>query len=333
MTKYDDGDWHHDAAEAAGQPIEGAFTHIGLYIGWLIRRSFHQREMFTAEDVAAVRAGEMTGSDLADEVDDKLVSDMLTDEGRRFTDFYYSTYLQDYNATFATQPEYGVVDDATSYARIAPVLDRAYQGWVGAGRPDPVREDPDRRIETPEYARGPGVPDTMTPAELDAYMDDMVSRTVIHEVRIDEIEPAHEAPELERLVRDRLGVASGDVGSTTANRWGSSKLRRALKQLGVRPRDATVVSTIVGDREQSTMVAVYALPGVDAATLETWFADAIHRPSPRPWQATEVGGRRVLVADGRDFIAIYWAVDGMVFHLGALKGVDLTTLVERLGGS
>jgi hypothetical protein len=330
VTKYDDADWHYDGAAAAGQPIEQAFAHIGLYLGWLIRRGFHRPDMFTAEDVASVRSGEMTGSDLADEVDGKLVSDMLTYDGRQFADFYYPTYLNDFSAIFPTEPDYSVVDDAPSYARIAPVLDRAFEEWVAADRPGRVPQDPERRIETPAYARGPGVPDSMTSAELDAYMDDLVSRTVVHEIRVDEMEPPHEAPELESLIRVRLGAGTSDVGSATANHWGSSKLSRALKRLGVRPRDATVVSAIVGDGEQSTMVAVYALPGIEAATLETVFADAIHRPSPRPWQPTEIAGRRVLVADGREFIAIYWAVGGMVFHLGASKGVDLAPLVEAL---
>jgi hypothetical protein len=331
VTKYDDADWHYDGATAAGQPIEHAFAHIGLYLGWLIRRGFHRPDMFTAEDVAAVRSGEMTGSDLADEVDAKLASDMIADEGRRFTDFYYnSTFLKDFSATFPTDPDYSVADDAASYARIGPVLDHAFEGWVAAGRPGLVPQDPERRIETPAYARGPGIPNSMTSAELDAFMDDLVSRLPVHEMRVDEMEPPHEAPDLERLVRDRLGAGTSDIASATANHWGSSKLSRALKRLGVHPRDATVVSAIAGDGEHATMVAVYVLPEIDAATLEAEFATAIHRPSPRPWQPTEIAGRRVLVADGREFIAIYWAVDGMVFHLGASKGVDLTPLVERL---
>jgi hypothetical protein len=330
VTKYDDADWHVDDAASAGQPVEQAFAHIGLYLGWLIRRGFQRPDMFTAEDVASVRSGEMTGSDLADEVDGKLVSDMLTNDGRHFTDFYYSTYLNDFSATFPTEPDYSVIDDAATYAHIAPVLDRAFEGWVASGRPGPVPDDPDRRIETPAHARGPGVPDSMTSAELDAYMDVLVSRTVVHEIRVDEMEPPHEAPELERLVRDRLGAATSDVGSATANHWGSSKLSRALNRLGVRPRDATVISAVVGDGEQATMIAAYAIPGIDAATLETEFAAAIHRPSPRPWLATDVAGRRVMLADGREFIAIYWAVDGMVFHLAASKGVDLAPLVGRL---
>ncbi len=39
-----------------------------------------------------------------------------------------------------------------------------------------------------------------------------------------------------------------------------------------------------------------------------------------------------MAAKGRDFIVIYWAVDGLVYHLGASANVDLTGLVDRLAG-
>ena len=37
MTVYDKLDWHLDAALSAGKPEENAFSHIGLYLGWLVR--------------------------------------------------------------------------------------------------------------------------------------------------------------------------------------------------------------------------------------------------------------------------------------------------------
>ena len=90
--------------------------------------------------MAAVKAGEMTGSDLADDVDDRLASDMLTPEGAAFTDAYYDTYLRDYEREFGAEPPYSIADDAASYARIAPAIDRAYADWIVAGgRTPPAR--------------------------------------------------------------------------------------------------------------------------------------------------------------------------------------------------
>ena len=86
---YDRLDWHLDSAIEAGQPPENAFTHIGLYLAWLIRRQLHAPEVFPAGHVAAVKAGEMTGSDLADDVDGKLLESIMTAEGRAFSDACY----------------------------------------------------------------------------------------------------------------------------------------------------------------------------------------------------------------------------------------------------
>ena len=41
MATYDKLDWPYDAAVAAGQPPENAFTHIGIYLAWLVRNDLH----------------------------------------------------------------------------------------------------------------------------------------------------------------------------------------------------------------------------------------------------------------------------------------------------
>jgi hypothetical protein len=140
-TKYDDADWHVSAAIEAGQPGEHAFTYIGLYLAWVIRHDLVDRSMLSRKHVAALKRGEMTGSDLADDVDGKLISDMLTAEGRAFTDYYYPKYLRDYSLLFDAEPDYGVADTGETYARLAPVLDGAFRSWLGSGRPGPEPDD------------------------------------------------------------------------------------------------------------------------------------------------------------------------------------------------
>lgn len=66
-------DWHYDSAVEAGQPPENAFTHIGFYLAWLIRHDLHDAKFFPGAHVAAVKSGEMTGSDLSD--DGRIISD------------------------------------------------------------------------------------------------------------------------------------------------------------------------------------------------------------------------------------------------------------------
>ncbi|MCA1570346.1 MAG: hypothetical protein LC798_08540 [Chloroflexi bacterium] len=82
MTIYDRLDWHVDTAVSSGQPPENAFIHIGFYLAWLIRHDLHDPRHFPPEHVDAVKQGDMTGSDLADDIDAKLTSLDLNAEGR-----------------------------------------------------------------------------------------------------------------------------------------------------------------------------------------------------------------------------------------------------------
>lgn len=135
--KFDDVDYHQGAAGAAGQPIERAFTHIGLFLAWAIRHDLHDPRLFPADLVDRIKARTWTGSDIADDVDGKLVSDMFTAEGAEFASARYGEYLEAYGTAFADMPDYAVPDDAPSAARIEPILDELYRSWIDAGKPPP----------------------------------------------------------------------------------------------------------------------------------------------------------------------------------------------------
>jgi hypothetical protein len=343
VASYDKLDWHYDSAIEAGQPPEHAFVHIGFYLVWLIRHDLHNPKAFPPAHIEAVRRGEMSGTDLADDVDTKLVSMVMNEEGRAFSDARYPTYLEAYSAAFSAQPEYTVVDDPANFARIEPVIDELYAAWLAEGRPKQAtnatttdfatssmgsdtspelsREHVEvgkRKTARPEEA-GPGRPGPDAPEDFEFEMVD-----------VRDLPRPHEAPDLERIVVERLGIAANDVSSVSASHWGSSLLNRSLKRLAVRPRDAVVVTALAGSGDGSVMVIVYSVPGVSRSLLETEFASAIHQPSSRDWRPSEVNGQHVLVSKDRDFIVIYWAADGLVFHLGASANVDLSELVGRL---
>jgi hypothetical protein len=72
------------AAEEAGQPAEHGFTHIGLFLAWLIRHDLFDDSLVPAHHVEKVRDGPWEGSELRDDVDGKLIDDMLTPEGATF---------------------------------------------------------------------------------------------------------------------------------------------------------------------------------------------------------------------------------------------------------
>jgi hypothetical protein len=104
VTSYDRLDWHVDSAIEAGQPPENGFTHIGLYLAWLIRHDLHDPELFPPEHIDAVKRGEMTGSDLADDIDTKLGGFVMNSEGRAFSDACYRAYLDRYADLFGSRP-------------------------------------------------------------------------------------------------------------------------------------------------------------------------------------------------------------------------------------
>jgi hypothetical protein len=126
VAVYDKLDWQFDSAVSAGQPPENAFTHIGFYLAWLIRHDLHNPNFLPAEHVEAVKRGEMTGSDLADDIDMQLVSDVMNREGRAFSDARYGAYATEYGEVFENLPDYSVVDDEANYRRAEELLDRQY---------------------------------------------------------------------------------------------------------------------------------------------------------------------------------------------------------------
>lgn len=97
--------WHFDGAVPAGQPPENAFTHIGFYLAWLIRHGLRNARFPLPEHVAAVKRGEMTGSDLPDDIDTKLVSQGMNGEGCAFSDARYGAYTTEYGDLFKDLPD------------------------------------------------------------------------------------------------------------------------------------------------------------------------------------------------------------------------------------
>jgi hypothetical protein len=333
-TKYDDVGYHAGPAEEAGQPREYAFTHIGLYLAWLIRHDLHDPRGFPPEHIEAVKRGEMTGSDLADDIDWKLLSDSMTSEGAAFSDARYGAYLGELAALFSDEPDYGVPDDAASYARVEPLIDRLYAEWVTAGRP--LREPNEPSSLEQEFEGmlgGADIPwDELIadgPIGLQLHPDGSYS--------IERPEVPHADPDLEALVPFDLVGPSIEMSSDTGSAWSSSLLDRALKGLGVRPRDVTVANGLAGDGEGVFGITLYRVPGASAAALESAFAAAIFRPRGSEWLVRRVGDADVRWAEGYAdpgrtvyVNAAYWTRDGLVLHVHG-RPEDMDTAIRRLG--
>ena len=254
MGSYDRLDWHYDSAIEAGQPPEHAFTHIGFYLAWIIRHDLHNPEMFPASHVDAVKGGEMTGSDLSDDIDTKLLPHDMNAEGRAFSDARYAAYLAEYAKVFADEPEYSVVDEPANYARIAPVIDSMYASWIADGRPEAVDE-------TPELPAGLDFFPDMARAQIDSMVD-RVGRELRRACRRRARSRGHvsDGTELEALIPSDLTDPPPRINSVRASTWGSSLLNRALRRLEVDPSEATVVVAMGGRGERTLTVMLYKSP-------------------------------------------------------------------------
>ena len=137
-VKYDDWGWHTGGVFPADQPQINGFTHIGMYLVWIIKHDLHHLEVLGRDVADGVKAGTITANDLADTIDGKLTAEGMAPEGIAFSNWYYngeSAYLSDWAATFSGRPEYTVGDSPEAYASIEPVIGRRYAEWVKAGRP------------------------------------------------------------------------------------------------------------------------------------------------------------------------------------------------------
>jgi hypothetical protein len=317
---YDKLDWHVDAALEAGQPEEHGFVHIGFYLAWLIRHDLHEPSWFPPEHVAALKAGEMSGSDLADDIDAKLGSAEMSPEGRAFSDARYRRYLEAYAQAFADVPDYGVADEPPNEVKAAAVIDDLYASWVADGRPAapdtadadqaaldwmrslPVEFDPPLESTTVNAARDPAQRST-------EEFGGVVLRAP------DDTDVPHVAPHLESLVPNDLARPPIVLWSVPASQWGSSVLKRALKRLDVSARDAVVVNWMGGDGDATLVVTLYGVPGISADRLDAEFRSVISRMPGSAWEGRDVAGRQVTWASGEEFSVAFWARDGLVVHV------------------
>ncbi|HEY6608760.1 MAG TPA: hypothetical protein VI277_06145 [Candidatus Limnocylindria bacterium] len=318
---FDKSDYHVDAALQAGQPEEHAFTHIGLYLMWMVRHDLQSPDFILDEWVAALRSGEMIGSDLADAIDGKLTSDLFSAEGAAFTAARYDRYLDDYAEIFAAEGYYAVADTAQSYARIGPAIDRLHEQWIADDRPSP-------EVTTRGSVSGgdpPGSESKQPAAFTDSEGWEITEVTATAPQDI-----PHRAPDLEQMIPRDASRPLIETSSVHAGEWGDALLKRALKRLGVEPKEALVANGIGGEGEGTFTVTLYAVPDVGSAALHGEFASVFYRPPRTEWELREVNGKDVNWLASEWFHAAFWSMDGLVVHASAQDADRLERLVAQL---
>jgi hypothetical protein len=328
-VSYDRLDWHIDSALEAGQPEERAFAHIGLYLAWLIRHDLHDPRFLPDDHVGAVKRGEMTGSDLVDDIDGKLIGDLMSHEGRSFSDARYEHYVGDYAKVFGDVPEYGVDDGPEAYEKVERLLDRIYADWVAGGRQTraPKAETDELDLEFGSMEQVVIAPPGFTQEQMDEFLADVPGEVRV--VSPDSVRKSHVSAEAEALIPVDLATPPMQLESFQANKWGSSLLARALKRLGARPKDCVVVYGIGGDGERTLVAMVYAVPGIEADRLTAEFRSVIFHIPGSKWESRMIAGKQVQWASGDEFTVVFWAHHGMVYHVAGQPEV-LLPAVNRL---
>ena len=118
---------------------------------------------------------------------------------------------------------------------------------------------------------------------------------------------------------------------------GGSLVNRALRQLGVRPRDVTIANGLAREGEEVFGLTLYRVPGASAEALSTAFATAIYRPRGSNWEIRRIGETDVWWAEGYAdpdrtilFNLAYWTRDDLVLHVFG-RPADMETAIRRLG--
>ncbi|MBK8648909.1 MAG: hypothetical protein IPN16_20680 [Gemmatimonadetes bacterium] len=116
------------------RPNEEGGTHIGLFLGWAIRRGLVNPEL--SAYTGALETGETRGrAVLFDRCDGKLFVSDLNEQGAAFaSDYYARQYLRSYVEAFGlgdpTSDELAdVPDDETSQRTVDAFLDTAFRDW------------------------------------------------------------------------------------------------------------------------------------------------------------------------------------------------------------
>jgi len=321
MTTFDQLDWHLEAALEHGRPPQNAFTHIALYLAWIVRNGLYDPEAIPAALAQDVAAGRRAGSDLRDVVGDRLTAEVMSLDGAQFTDWYYEAYLDDFGVAFADTAQYAVSDDAAAYARIAPTIERRFADWL-----DSRAASGGSMATTGALTYSMDDIAAMTPADINAAADALAAalapdaggaaRDEDGDGDGDDPPAAHAAPDLEALLPRIVGDIPMRIESSLASEWGSSLLRQAIENTGGDVHEAFVAIALGGTGEQTLAVTLYAIPGVPQDRLETEFGRPDYLPDGQAWERRDAAGKSVWWSAGDAFDTAFYALGGLVMTAG-----------------
>ena len=138
LIVYDKAKWHYDGEDYPDDLSEdNAYTHGGFYLGWLVDNDLTSAEFQEDEKttIADYRRSYIKPSVFFEIVDGVLASDMLSDEGNAFTQYYYEDlFFDNYELLFENSADspYHVRDTKKNYKLVSKMITEAYEEWEAA---------------------------------------------------------------------------------------------------------------------------------------------------------------------------------------------------------
>ncbi|TAE16489.1 MAG: hypothetical protein EAZ95_07675 [Bacteroidetes bacterium] len=140
MLIYDQAKRHFLGNFPTVLPIEQAYVHIGMFMGWMLDNELYS-EMFEDEEghqLLRFQRREVSCSLLSAMWDGYLGEDLFNEEGNAFSVYYYQSgmYRKDYQRTLAENlPSFYHVEDSwDNFEKMSEVITSRYEEWKKAGK-------------------------------------------------------------------------------------------------------------------------------------------------------------------------------------------------------
>ncbi len=134
-TIYDNAKNHFLGNFPESLPIEQAYVHIGMFLGWMIEKEMFSEyfEEETETQIYRFKNRDVSCTVLSEIWDGYLGYELFNKEGNMFAYYYYGSgiYKKDYQTLLATDlPSiYHVKDTWENYAIVAGKISQRYHEW------------------------------------------------------------------------------------------------------------------------------------------------------------------------------------------------------------
>lgn len=134
-TIYDNAKSHFLGNFPETLPIEQAYVHIGMYLGWVVDNELYSEYFEDEAEVQIIRfkRRELTCTILSEIWDGYLGHELFSKRGNMFTYYYYGggLYKSDYDELLvkALPSIYHVIDSWENYEKIANRIEMRFQDW------------------------------------------------------------------------------------------------------------------------------------------------------------------------------------------------------------